>query len=116
MHNSRLRLGLIGTLLGFASAGLDAIANPRDNHPPVDPDQFQGPGRHRGEPYSATTQDKEQRFQMLKPSCRPPARRHYAPRGRTTVPLDMPKRMKDRRAWRKANRYLECAVVAGRYF
>ena len=79
-------------------------------------DPHQGHRRSRGRANSSTLDEFSERFRKLMPSCRPPARRFYARLSGHRVPLDAPKRMKDRRKWRKANGYLERAIVPHRFF
>jgi hypothetical protein len=94
MHNSRLRMGLAHLfamalgVVGFDSAPkLDTAPYPTGRH-----------GSGRGLPNSASIEDLAARFKKLKPSCRPPARRHYRTSG---MPADCPKRLRDRRSARR---------------
>jgi hypothetical protein len=94
MHNSRLRMGLAHLfamalgVIGFDSAPKDPRVGSYDARE----------GRGRGLPHSASIEDLADRFKKLKPSCRPPARRHYRTSG---MPADLPKRLRDRRSARR---------------
>lgn len=121
MHNTRNRSAIftgfsLGSLLTGAIGMLmgkphDIVAVPPSAS--IDTDPFHGRHHYSGTPYSATAEDKAKRFAKLKASCRPPARRHYRPLGAAVrKPLDKPKRMKDRRAWREAKGLNEAATTS----